>query len=108
MRLCRDVCDRDPRLWIRTILRAGIMNMHRVSCIFLLAGVASAQQTVEVTHVVSKNVDRHVKLPGEFLPYLSVPIHAKVTGFVEDVKVDRGSEVKKGQVLATLVAPEMT
>ena len=52
--------------------------------------------------------DRRVKLPGEFLPYLSVPIHAKVSGFVEDVKVDRGSEVKKGQVLATLEAPEMT
>jgi RND family efflux transporter MFP subunit len=83
------------------------MNMHRVLCVFLLAGAAPAQQAVEVTRVVSKNVDRRVKLPGELLPYLNVPIHAKVTGFVEDVKVDRGSEVKQGQVLAALVAPEM-
>lgn len=49
-----------------------------------------------------------MKLPGEFFPDLGVPIHAKVTGFVKDVNVDRGSEVKQGQVLATLVAPEMT
>src|SRR6266567_5685261 len=84
------------------------MNMHRVFLVFSLAGVASAQQAVEVTHVISKNVDRRVKLPGEFLPYLRVPIHAKVTGFVKEVKVDRGSEVKEGQVLATLTAPEMT
>src|SRR5262249_22089667 len=44
---------------------------------------------------------------GEFRPYLGVPIFAKVTGFVEKVEVDRGSPVKEGDVLATLVAPEM-
>src|SRR5215467_11931083 len=83
------------------------MNMHRVTFAFLAITVASAQAPVEVAHVISKSVERKVKLPGEFLPYLSVPIHAKVTGFVESVDVDRGSEVKKGQVLAKLVAPEM-
>src|SRR5437870_3268503 len=107
MRLCRPGCDRSRPLLILMIRRAEIMNMHKGFCVFFLVGVASAQQAVEVTRVISKNVDRRVKLPGEFLPYLSVPIHAKVSGFVEDVKVDRGSEVKKGQVLATLVAPEM-
>jgi RND family efflux transporter MFP subunit len=46
-------------------------------------------------------------LPGEIRPYLAVPIHAKVTGFVREISVDRGSVVKQGQLLATLEAPEM-
>ena len=56
--------------------------------------------------MVSKSIDRQVRLPGELSPYLSVPIYARVAGFVDRVEVDRGSVVKKGQVLATLVAPE--
>ena len=56
---------------------------------------------------MSKQVDRTVDLPGEFLPYLSVAIHAKVTGFVSRVEVDRGSLVRQDQLLATLEAPEL-
>lgn len=47
------------------------------------------------------------RLPGEILPYQKVSLHARVTGFVERVHVDRGSAVKQGQVLAVLAAPEM-
>ena len=81
--------------------------MHRIVFSLLAISGALAQTSVEVARVVSRGVERQVKLPGEFLPYLSVPIHAKVTGFVETVDVDRGSEVKRGEVLAKLVAPEM-
>src|SRR5262249_9844936 len=73
----------------------------------LLTARVGAQTPVDVVRVVAKTVDRQVKLPGEFQPYLAVPIHAKVTGFVKTVTVDRGSSVKQGQVLATLEAPEM-
>lgn len=48
-----------------------------------------------------------MKLPGEFRPYLAVPIYARVPGFVRQVDVDRGSTVRQGQRLATLEAPEM-
>jgi len=41
------------------------------------------------------------------LPYLDVPIQAKVSGFVKKVNVDRGSIVKEGEILVTLEAPEM-
>jgi len=71
------------------------------------AAPLSAQAPVDVVRVVSRAVDRQVKLPGEFQPYLSVAIYAKVTGFVKAVHVDRGSRVKQGQLLATLEAPEM-
>ncbi len=48
-----------------------------------------------------------VDLPGEFLPFLSVSLHAKVPGYVERILVDRGSRVEDGQLLAELSAPEM-
>src|SRR6266516_1147219 len=81
--------------------------MLKVSIALFVAATLAAQTPVEVVRVISKAVERQVKLPGEFRPYLGVPIFAKVSGFVEKIKVDRGSVVKEGDLLATLVAPEM-
>src|SRR6266568_3527601 len=75
--------------------------------LFLVAAPAAAQTPVEVVRIASKAVERQVKLPGEFQPYLAVPIYAKLAGFVKRVPVDRGSTVKEGQVLVILEAPEM-
>ena len=85
------------------------------SSVILFSALAAAQAPVpapapasgEVVRVTSKAVERQVKLPGEFQPYLAVPIYAKLPGFVKRVAVDRGSTVKQGQVLVTLEAPEM-
>ena len=46
-------------------------------------------------------------MPGEFQPFLSVSLHARVPGYVDRVLVDRGSIVKQGDLLADLSAPEM-
>jgi len=85
------------------------------STLMLFAATAAAQAPppapspapVEIVRVTSKAVDRQVKLPGEFQPYLAVPIYAKLPGFVKRVAVDRGTMVKQGQVLVTIEAPEM-
>lgn len=63
--------------------------------------------TVDTVRVVSQRLHMTVMLPGELAPYEEVRIFPKVTGFVQSIGVDRGSRVKKGQLLATLVAPEM-
>src|SRR5438067_5280547 len=68
---------------------------------------ASAPPSVEVVRVTSRAIERQVKLPGEFQPYLAVAIYAKLPWFVKRVAVDRGSTVKQGQVLVVLEAPEM-
>jgi membrane fusion protein (multidrug efflux system) len=65
-------------------------------------------QTRDLAPVVSKPVSRTVELPGEFLPFQTVSLHARVPGYVERVLVDRGSVVKQGDLLAELSAPEMT
>src|SRR2546428_2746805 len=82
-------------------------ELSLVSIIVFAAATLAAQAPVEVVRVVSKAVDRQVKLPGEFQPFMAVPIFARVSGFVRQVNVDRGSAVRQGQLLATLEAPEM-
>ena len=62
---------------------------------------------VEVIRVTSRALDRIVKLPGEIQAYESVLLHARTAGYVEQVLVDRGSAVKRGQLLVKLSAPEM-
>lgn len=64
-------------------------------------------QVLETYPVKTKFLDRDMTLPAEVLPYQDVPIYPKVSGFIKWIGVDRGSEVKKGQLLVTLVAPEM-
>ena len=49
-----------------------------------------------------------LSLPGELTAYQSVAIYPRVTGFVKTVRVDRGSRVRAGDVLATLDAPELS
>jgi RND family efflux transporter MFP subunit len=72
--------------------------------VFLAASFLSAQ---ELAPVISKPVSRTVDLPGEFQPFLSVALHAKIAGFVESISVDRGSVVHKDDLLVQLSAPEI-
>jgi len=46
-------------------------------------------------------------LTAEFVPYLNISLHAKVSGFVKWIGVDIGDRVKKGQVIAELEIPEL-
>jgi len=48
-----------------------------------------------------------IRLPGQLEPFNEVNLFPKVNGFVKKIFVDRGSIVKKGQLLITLEAPEM-
>ena len=68
---------------------------------------AQAAVTVETVAVVSKKLDAPVSLPAQLLPYETVDVYPKVTGFIETIKVDRGSRVKKGDLLVRLTAPEL-
>jgi membrane fusion protein, multidrug efflux system len=77
-------------------------------CILGLLAQLGRAQTIELAPVVSKSISRTVELPGEFLPFLAVSLHARVPGYVDRVLVDRGSMVRQGDLLVELSAPEMT
>jgi RND family efflux transporter MFP subunit len=63
--------------------------------------------SVETAKVIAQALQKTVTIPGDLAAYQGVNIHAKVSGFVESVAVDRGSWVKRGQVLGRLSAPEL-
>ena len=46
-------------------------------------------------------------IPGELIAFQQVDLYAKVNSFVKKLNVDVGSEVKEGQLLATMEAPEL-
>src|SRR3990172_766238 len=83
-----------------------------VSVVILgLSGVSLVGQagpsSVETTRVVAQALEKVVTIPGDLTPYQGVNLNARVSGFVESLAVDRGSWVKRGQVLATISAPEL-
>src|SRR5882757_2902938 len=46
-------------------------------------------------------------VPGELIAFQQVDLYAKVNSFVKKLYADIGSEVKEGQLLATMEAPEL-
>ncbi|GAB3898319.1 efflux RND transporter periplasmic adaptor subunit [Spirosoma agri] len=46
-------------------------------------------------------------LPGQIQPYRQTPLYARTQGFLRRWYVDIGAQVKQGQVLATIDAPEL-
>jgi membrane fusion protein (multidrug efflux system) len=48
-----------------------------------------------------------ITVPGELQPYQQVDMYAKIPAYVKTLLVDIGSQVKTGQLLATLEAPEI-
>jgi len=86
-------------------------SVHRLAIVLVALWPWAAQgqqpQTVEVAKVTARTLERVIVLPGELQPYQAVTLHARVAGYVDQVAVDRGSTVKKGQLLVKLTAPEI-
>lgn len=61
----------------------------------------------EIGTVSEKAMSSYVRLPGQLKPFNEVNIFAKINSFVKTINVDRGTLVRKGQLLAVLEAPEM-
>jgi membrane fusion protein (multidrug efflux system) len=71
------------------------------------AAAAEAVATVEVVQVKADKLDTTARLPGELTAYEMVALYPRVNGFVDQIGVDRGSTVRRGQLLARLSAPEL-
>ncbi len=71
------------------------------------AAVAPQLACVPVAPVIREDLYNQVTIPAEFRPYAEVDLHAKVSGYVREIKVDFGDRVKAGQLLATLEVPEL-
>ncbi|GAC1301541.1 MAG: efflux RND transporter periplasmic adaptor subunit [Mucilaginibacter sp.] len=63
--------------------------------------------TVAVVAVQKGKLSSTIAVPGELLPYQQVDLYAKTNSYVKKLYADIGSQVRQGQLLATLEAPEM-
>jgi RND family efflux transporter MFP subunit len=97
----------------RVTTAAAIAVLVAASACSRQASPASAQappagpSIVETVRVVEQPVAVTLEMPGELDPYETVAIVPRVTGFVKAIRVDRGSHVRSGDVLAELEAPEL-
>ena len=72
-----------------------------------LAASAPIAPSVAVVKVTREDLARDIKIPAEFRPYTEVELHAKVSGYLQQMNVDFGDRVKAGQLLATIEIPEL-
>lgn len=101
---------------VHRLLLSGSLIATAFSCGCTSAGVPQAGATaqtgaesteVEVIRVTTQKLDTAQGLPGELVPYESVAIYPKISGFVKSVAVDRGSRVRQGELLVEIEAPEL-
>lgn len=72
------------------------------------AAEASEAHAVDAFPLKKEQLASHIQIPGELIAFQQVDIYAKVSSFVKKLHVDVGSEVREGQLLATMEAPELT
>jgi RND family efflux transporter MFP subunit len=65
-----------------------------------------AGPTVRVAQVDVSPADRALTLPAEVRAWAQSTLYAKVAGYVREVRVDKGTPVKKGDLMARLESPE--
>jgi len=69
--------------------------------------VAEETPVTEVVSVQKGRLNAALQLPGELQAFQQVDLYAKENSFVKKLYADVGSEVKTGQLLASLEAPEL-
>ena len=69
---------------------------------------AEIEPKTETFLLTKEKLTTELRLPAELTGFQQVDLYAKVSSFVKVLKVDIGSEVKKGQLLIVLEAPEIS
>jgi RND family efflux transporter MFP subunit len=62
---------------------------------------------VRVAAVTRSPAVRELLLQGEAHPFATVTLYAKVSGYLRQMKVDKGDRVKANQLIATIYSPEI-
>ena len=69
---------------------------------------APAVPAVETVPLQKGMLSTNLSIPGELIAFQQVDLYAKENSFVKKLYADVGTEVKAGQLLATMEAPELT
>lgn len=63
---------------------------------------------IETFHLQKELFATELSVPGELISYQQVDLYARETSFVKKLYVDVGSEVKQGDLLVSMEAPEIS
>lgn len=77
------------------------------SLLFLLLASAASALDLPAAKPSTGTIHRWVSLPATLAPWQQVMLHAKVTGYIAAISVDKGDAVKSGQVIARIEVPEL-
>jgi RND family efflux transporter MFP subunit len=69
--------------------------------------VRAVEPKVAVVPVARAAIAREVSFDAELRPFQEVEIHPRTTGYLDELLVDAGDVVQKGQLLAQLDVPEL-
>ena len=95
-----------PCFCLALLFQLACNNASRPNPATTAVAATPATPTIAVTNVITQELLRNLRLPGELQPYQDVQLFPKVQGFIAWIGVDRGSEVNAGQALVRLTAPE--
>ena len=74
---------------------------------YLLEKDQNSGPVIKTIKAGMSSADNGLSLIGEARPFQSVTLYAKTSGYMNKIFVDKGDKVKQGQLLATIVSPEI-
>lgn len=86
----------------------SLLFLATASCCNSRTPAAADTPPSAAVSVVQRGTISHLlSLAGQFQPYQTIDVHAKVSGYVKRIYVDIGDRVRAGQTLAVLEVPEL-
>jgi len=97
---------------MKQLLYMAVLGMPLLGMLGCEAGRADstrqiAATTVTVVRPKRGDVVRSITLPGDLVGFYEAALHAKVSGYLKSISVDKGDAVRQGQVLAEIEVPEL-
>ncbi len=89
------------------LVAGGVMVKVRLGAVQPEALRTEARPTVSVSRAKVGEIHDDVTFAGELRPYQQIDLYATVPGFVREINVDIGDQVRAGDLLATLEIPNL-
>src|SRR3954471_2796355 len=70
-------------------------------------GPSASPVTFTVAHARRGSIGRTVTIPATVRPRDQAVLYAKVSGYLKTIRVDKGDQVREGELVAEIEAPEL-
>ncbi|MBS0361705.1 MAG: efflux RND transporter periplasmic adaptor subunit [Proteobacteria bacterium] len=113
-----EVLHRRPQPWLKpagfaaaaiaaVVVVGGLVSRGFASADLKKTAAETAVSTVQVISPAADSADEPLNLPADVEADDVAALHARISGYIKDWKVDIGDHVKVGQVLADIDTPDL-